>query len=262
MTAARSKRRVPIHTEEEIAGIRTAAQAAAWVRDRLRQIVKPGMTTLAVDHLASELIRETGGESAFYKYRGFPGRICVSLDDEVVHGIGRADRCIQAGTVVSLDVGVKLNGFIGDTAVTFCPGTAADPQTVTRLIEGTRESLDAGILAARANNHVNAIGHAVEKVVRSYGLSVVRDFVGHGCGCELHEPPEVPNFATPHPGPKLQPGMILAIEPMVNTGSHDVTVDADGWTVRTKDGGLSAHFEHMVLITKRKAEILTWPKKP
>jgi len=253
------RRKVIIHSEKDVAGIKLAAQAAAWVRDRLRRTIRPGLTTLELDLRAADLIREAGGDSAFLGYRGFPGQICISLNDEVVHGIGRPDRVISPGDVVSIDVGVRLNGFIGDTATTVCvpPG---DAPLSRKLLATTKESLVAGMAAARAGNYINDISTAVESVVRRAGFTVVRDFVGHGCGRELHEPPEVPNFAQSHRGPKLRPGMVLAIEPMVNSGGANVVVEDDGWTVRTTDGGLSAHFEHMALITKDKPEILTCPR--
>lgn len=258
MTAARSRLFV-VHTAHEVAGIRRAARAAADVRDELVRRVQPGMSTLAVDRLGAELIRQTGGTSAFYQYRGFPGQVCISLNDEVVHGIGRADHIIQPGDLVSLDVGVRLDGCIGDTAATLCAG-APRQADAARLVRAAEECLAAGICAARGGGFVNDIGAAVEQVARGAGFSVVRDFVGHGCGTELHEPPEVPNFALPHRGERLRPGMVLAIEPMINAGGAEVTVDPDGWTVRTSDGTLSAHVEHMVLVTTGEPEILTWPK--
>ncbi len=257
MMVARNKR-VCIHTEEEILGIRAAACAAASVRDRISQAICPGMTTLQIDRLAQSMIAETGGTSAFLGYRGFPGQICISVNDEVVHGIGRDDCIIQPGDLVSLDVGVRLDGCVGDTALSVSVGPPSP--TVAKLLEGTRKSLEDGIAAAQSGRPVNAIGSAVEKTVHSYGLSVVRDFVGHGCGIELHEPPEVPNFDTGARTPRLKPGMVLAIEPMVNAGKHTVRVEADGWTVKTVDSSPSAHFEHMILITNDEPEILTWAK--
>ena len=258
----RAKGRGVIHTPAEVVAIRAAARATAWVRDELGGAVRPGMTTLELDRLAGELIRQTGGKSAFLGYRGFPGQVCISVNDEVVHGIGRADRVLLPGDLVSLDVGVRLGIGIGDTATTICVGGA--PGTVQeRLLRVTRDGLAAGIAAARAGNDVCEIGCAVQRVVEAAGFGVVRDFVGHGCGLQLHEPPEVPNFATKPKGPVLRPGMVLAIEPMVNAGTERVTVDGyDHWTVRTEDGSLSAHFEHLVLVTEQEAEILTCPKTP
>ncbi len=260
MTAKRGGR-VVVHTPREIEGIRQAAAVTATVRDRLARVIRPGMTTQEIDDAAADFITETGGESAFHGYRGFPGQVCVSLNDEVVHGIGSRERKVQPGDIVSLDVGVRLNGFIGDTALSVLVGAPATPAT-PRLLEVTRNCLDAGIKAAKCGARVGDIGAAVEDVANQAGFSVVRDFVGHGCGCSLHEPPEVPNFKCSSQGPKLRPGMVLAIEPMVNIGTAAVSVDADGWTVRTRDGKNSAHFEHMVLITENEPEILTWPKTP
>jgi methionyl aminopeptidase len=255
-----SPRQAVIHTPDEIPGIRAAAQAAAVALRRTCEAVRPGMSTLDLDQLAGQFIRDTGGTSAFHGYHGYPAQICISLNEEVVHGIGSAERIIMPGDLVSLDVGVCLDGFIGDNAYTVCAGgnPTAEQQA---LMDCTRLSLEAGIAAAKNGNYINDISRAIEKVVVDGGFSVVRDFVGHGCGVALHEAPEVPNFAQRSRGPKLQPGMVLAIEPMVNQGTARVSVDPhDKWTVRTADGAISAHFEHMVLITKDNSEILTWPK--
>ena len=246
-----------IHSAAAIEGIRRAAQATGAVLRQLGETVRPGLSTLDLDRGAAELIRQVGGESAFLGYHGFPGSICISLNEEIIHGIGRADRIIAPGDLVSMDVGVRLRGYVGDSACTVCAGGA--PQGLAaELLRAAGEALAAGIAKACAGNYVNDISSAIEAVVRGHGFAVVRDFVGHGCGRELHEPPEIPNFAQPSPGARLQPGMVLAIEPMVNTGSHRVEIDRlDHWTVRTADGGLSAHVEHMVLITRDKPEILT-----
>ncbi len=260
MTARVRSRRAVIYGPREIDGIRLAAQATAGVLRELVRALRPGLSTGELDDLAGELIRATGGESAFFGYRGFPGQICISLNDEVVHGIGRKERFVQLGDLVSLDVGIRLHGFVGDTATTHCVGDLPD-EPRKQLLEATRQCLQLGIGAARAGGRVNDIGRAVEQHARKAGYSVVRDFVGHGCGRRLHEPPEVPNFACRQPGVLLQTGMVLAIEPMLNQGDDKVSVDADGWTVRTRDRGLSAHFEHMIAITNGEAEILTWPKK-
>ncbi|MBN2451281.1 MAG: type I methionyl aminopeptidase [Lentisphaeria bacterium] len=253
-------RQVVIHSPREIEGIRRAAAATATVLEALVRAVRPGMSTLELDRLAADCIAREGGRSAFLGYHGFPGTICVSVNEEVIHGIGRADRVIAPGDLVSMDVGVQLDGFIGDTARTVCAG-GPPVGAAASLLAAAGEALAAGIEKAVAGNYVNDISRAVEAVVRRYGFTAVRDFVGHGCGCALHEPPEIPNFAQRRPGPQLAPGMVLAIEPMVNTGSHRVEIDPqDRWTVRTADGGLAAHVEHMVLITRGKAEILTWPR--
>lgn len=253
-----AKPRCVIHTPEEIAGIRAAAAVAARVRESLRGAIRPGMTSLEIDRTAAALIEDAGATSAFYRYRGFPGQTCISINDEVVHGIGYPDRVIQFGDIVSIDCGVKYNGYIGDTATTVSIGPPHG--NVAQLLKATEESLMAGIAAARGGNTIRDIGAAVEGVVKAAGFSVVRNYVGHGCGVELHEPPEVPNYPCATARGKLRPGMVLALEPMVNVGTHRVTVDSDGWTVRTADGGWSAHFEHMVLITEAEPEILTWHK--
>lgn len=253
------KREFVVHDEKDLPGIRRAAQAAAAVRENLRKLSAPGMSTKELDTLAGALISSTGGRSAFLGYRNYPGQICISVNDEVVHGIGRADRFLQGGDVVSLDVGVSIDGCIGDTATTFVIGDNADPE-VERLLTDTQRALAEGIKAARAGSFVRDISRAVENVAKQAKLGVVREYVGHGCGRELHEPPEIPNFTSVKKGPQLRPGMVLAIEPMLNLGTYRVFTETDGWTVRTIDGRVSAHFEHMVLITDSEPEILTWLK--
>ena len=247
------------HTEEEIIRIRRAAQVTAEVRDKIANSIEAGMTTAQLDEIAAAYIAETGGKSAFLGYCGFPGNICISLTEVVVHGIRSADRIIREGDIVSIDVGVSIDGAVGDTARTVAVGeVSAD---VKRLLAGTLEALDAGIAACRMGNKVGHISSAVEKTAHKHCLGVVRDYVGHGCGIKLHEPPEVPNFSGWGSGAKLVPGMVLAIEPMLNLGTWKVITDrSDHWTVRTCDGLYSAHFEHMVLITENQPEILTWPK--
>ena len=247
-----------VHTPEEIERIRVAMQMTAQVRDQLAELVRPGMTTLQADTLAGELIRATGGTSGFLNYHGFPGNVCISLNDEVVHGIGVAHRVIQESDIVSIDIGVSYNGAVGDSAITF--GFGELPADTKRLLTATREALMAGIAAAVKGNCIRDISRAVEKRAMADHLGVVREMVGHGVGIRLHEPPDVPNYVTPVRGPKLVPGMVLAIEPMFNLGSNRIKQDSDGWTIRTKDGSLSAHFEHSILITDNEPEILTWPK--
>ena len=248
-----------VHTQEEIIRIRNAAQVTAQVRDRIAAAIEPGMSTAQLDDIAAAYIAETGGKSAFLGYCGFPGNICISLNEVVVHGIRSADRIIREGDIVSIDVGVNIDGAVGDTARTVAVGeVSAD---VKRLLSGTLEALDAGIAACKVGNRVGHISSAVEKTAHKHRLGVVRDYVGHGCGIKLHEPPEVPNWSGWGAGPKLEPGMVLAIEPMLNLGTWKVVTDrSDHWTVRTFDGLYSAHFEHMVLITENQPEILTWPK--
>ena len=248
-----------VHTQEEIIRIRRAAQVTAEVRDRIAAAIEPGMSTKQLDQIAGAYIAETGGTSAFLGYCGFPGNICISLNEVVVPGIGNADQIIREGDVVSIDVGVRIDGACGDTARTVAVGeVSAD---VKRLLKGTVEALDAGIAACTPGNRVGHISSAVEKCAQRHRLGVVRDYVGHGCGIKLHEPPEIPNFSGWGSGAKLEPGMVLAIEPMLNLGTWKVITDrSDHWTVRTCDGLYSAHFEHMVLITENQPEILTWPK--
>ncbi len=248
-----------IHTPEEIARIRRAALLTASVRDDLAAMARPGMTTFDLDRLAGELITRTGGTSAFKNYCGFPGNICISVNDVVIHGIGREDVVISEKDIVSIDVGVKFDGAIGDTALTF--GFTDQPADVKNLMEGTQEALMAGIAAARCGAFVHEISAAVEKCARRHKLGIVREYVGHGCGIQLHEPPQVPNYTGSGKGPRLEPGMVLCIEPMLTIGSESVKLDRkDGWTVRTRDGKWSAHYEHMILITENEPEILTWQK--
>lgn len=247
-----------IHTPDEIEKIRVAMAMTARVRDQLVDLVRPGMSTLQIDQLAGDLIRAAGGTSGFLNYHGFPGNICISLNDEVVHGIGVANRIVQESDIVSVDIGVSYNGAVGDTAVTF--GFGELPADTARLLKATREALMAGIAAARKGNYIRDISRAVEKRALADQLGIVREMVGHGVGVRLHEPPDVPNYVTPVKGPRLVPGMVLAIEPMLNLGTNRIKQDSDGWTIRTRDGSLSAHFEHSILITDNEPEILTWPK--
>ncbi len=248
-----------IHTEKEICGIRKACIAAGLVREKLSQLIVAGMTTEELNDLARDLIAKTGGKSAFLGYRGYPGEICISLNDVVVHGIGTKFRTITNGDIVSIDVGVNLDGFIGDNATTVAVGDI--PENVQMLMKKTEESLYVGIDMAVKGNRIRQISTAIERVAKKARLGVVKDFVGHGTGVELHEPPEIPNFRNNNKGPILRPGMVLAIEPMFNLGTEKVFVDSDNWTCRTKDGQASAHYEHTILITKNKPEILTWQKK-
>ncbi len=245
---------IPIKTTSELDAMRRVNQMTARVRDALADAVKPGITTFEIGNLAQKMIRELGGTSAFYGYHGFPGQVCVSVNDEVVHGIpGR--RTIKDGDLVSIDTGISFEGFIGDTAITAVAGKIDDEKQ--RLLDVTKAALAAGIAQAVEGNRVGDISHAIQTLVEKAGFSIVRDFVGHGIGRELHEDPQIPNFGKPKRGPKLKAGMTLAIEPMVNLGNKKVRVLADKWTVVTKDGAPSAHFEHTVAVTKSAPEILT-----
>ena len=253
-----SKNRV-IHTQDEIVRIRRAGQLTALVRDQIAAAIQPGMTTWDLDQLAGEYIRATGGRSAFLGYCGFPGNICISVNEEVIHGIGVPTRIINPGDIVSVDVGVEIDGALGDTATTVAVGEVSPD--VKRLLQGTQDALASGIAASIKGHRVRHISAAVEKVANKAKLGIVRDFVGHGCGTKLHEPPEIPNYTSVCSGVELVPGMVICIEPMFTLGNYSVVVDrADSWTVRTRDKSFSAHYEHMILITEDKPEILTWQK--
>ena len=249
---------IHIYSESETAKVRKAARAAAQVRDRLAEAIQPGMSTLDIDNLAGVFIAETGGVSGSLGYHGFPRQICVSVNDEVVHGIGRADRIVQPGDLVKVDVVVNIDGYFGDTARTVCAGYPEPEGLAGELMKATWQGLLAGIDRAREGNCVNDIGSAVERVANASSFSCVRDMVGHGCGRKMHEEPEVPNYRQSGKTPRLSAGMIICIEPMVNVGDWRITVDpVDRWTVRSADHSLSAHFEHQILITKKDPEILT-----
>lgn len=220
------------------------------------EAVQPGVTTGEIDRLIRQYIEKMGAKPSFLGYGGFPASACISINETVIHGIP-GNRVIREGDIVSIDVGAQLNGFHGDNAATFAAGKVT--AEARALMDATRESLYEGIKAATAGNRVGDIGAAVQRYVEMRGYSVVRQFVGHGVGTHLHEDPSVPNFGTPGRGPKLLPGMTLAIEPMVNAGTHEVSILGDGWTTVTRDGRLSAHFEHTVAITPDGPVILTDP---
>ena len=215
---------------------------------------EPGRTTGEVDEWAGQIINQYGARSAFFGYRKFPGQLCISVNEEVVHGIG-GPRRLAYGDVVKLDVGILLNGWVGDTATTV--GLGAITPARQKLLERTQASLLAGIQKARSGARLGEISHAVETTVKAAGYSVVKEFVGHGVGRKLHEEPQIPNFGRANSGPILQPGMTLAIEPMVNEGIDEVRILKDGWTAVTADRRDSAHFEHVILITEGEPEILT-----
>ena len=220
------------------------------------EAVQPGVTTEEIDRIIRKYIESQGAKPNFLNYGGFPASACISVNETVIHGIP-GHRVIKEGDIVSIDTGAIIHGFNGDNAATFAAGkVSAEAQA---LMDATRESLYEGIKAARAGNRVGDIGAAVQRYVEMRGYSVVRQFVGHGVGTDLHEDPSVPNFGTPGRGPKLLPGMTIAIEPMVNAGTHEVRILGDGWTTVTKDGRLSAHFEHTVAITPDGPVILTDP---
>ena len=243
-----------LKSPEEIEKMAESCRIVADTMEAIKLMVKPGVTTEDVENFADTFIRELGGVPAFKGYRGFPGSICTSVNDEVIHGIP-TKRSLQEGDILSIDLGVYREGFYGDGAVTIPVGKIAP--AVERLLKVTEESLYIGIRNAIVGNRVSDISYAIQRHVESNGFSVVRAFVGHGIGRELHEDPQIPNFGLPGRGPRLREGMTLAIEPMVNMGSHEVFVLDDGWTAVTSDGKPSAHFEHTVLITNEKPRILT-----
>ena len=233
--------------------MRVSCRAARAILEEVSLAVAPGISTGEIDKLAARLIADRGGKSPFLGLRGFPGHICISVNEEVVHGIGGARR-IQYGDIVKLDIGILYKGWIGDTATTIAVGDI--PPATARLLVKTQEALAAGIAQARPGNRVHHISEAIEDFVVSNGYIVVREFVGHGVGRALHEEPHIPNYGREIKA-KLKPGMTIAIEPMVNLGRAQVRVLADGWTVVTADGKPSSHFEHTVLITEGDPEILT-----
>jgi methionyl aminopeptidase len=241
--------------------MRRAGQIVALTLDRLAAAAMPGVTTGELDRVAEATIRSFGGAASFYKLYGYPAHICVSIDDEVVHGIP-GDRALAKGQVVSFDVGATVERMIADGAATV--GIEPISQAAKRLVRVTREALDKGIEQARPGNRVYDVSAAIQQHVESHGYSVVRKLVGHGVGREMHEPPHVPNFVDRDraDSPELAPGMTLAIEPMVNEGVWEVIQEKDGWTYRTRDGSLSAHFEHTVAITAEGCEILTEREQP
>jgi len=249
---------IPIKTEREAEKMRLACRAASEVLDKVSALVRPGITTGEVDQAAADYIADLGCQSAFLGYRGFPGNICISLNEEVVHGIGGSRR-IQYGDIVKLDIGVVKNGWVGDTATTVPVGII--DEKVQRLLTVTENTLDLAIKHAHAGRKLGDLCAAIEDEISANGYTVVREFVGHGVGRKLHEEPQVPNYGRPGTGPKLKAGMTIAIEPMVNMGVAGVRILNDKWTVVTLDGKPSAHFEHTVLVTKDGPEILTWRKK-
>lgn len=249
---------IPIKSERDIEKMREACSSAARVLEKLGNLVRPGATTGEIDEAAADFMSEESCRSAFLGYRNFPGNICISVNEEVVHGIGGARR-IQYGDVVKLDVGVIKNGWVGDTAKTVPVG--AVKASWSRLLAVTEDILDRVIPTVTAGRRVGDISAFIEDEVVANGYSVVREFVGHGVGRNLHEEPQIPNFGRAGTGPRLKAGMTLAIEPMVNLGGAAVRTLEDGWTVITADQLPSAHFEHTVLVTKGEPEILTWRER-
>jgi methionyl aminopeptidase len=246
---------IVLKSEREIGLMRQAGHILADVIDRLRTTVKPGLSTLEIDEDVEAFIVKRGARAAFKGYRGFPATVCISINEEVVHGIPSARRKIQDGDIVGLDLGCIVDGYYADCAVTLAVG--AVPAGTQKLLDVTRESLDLAIKECWPGRRLSDVSHAVQAHVEAHGLSVVRAFVGHGIGRALHEDPQVPNFGDPGRGPQLRPGMVLALEPMVTMGSWEVQILDDGWTAVTKDGSLAAHFEHTVAVTEGEPEVLT-----
>lgn len=253
---------IPVKDTEEIRRMRDAGRVAANVLDKLSALVKPGVTTYDLDHACKELIAKYGAVSACYNYPNgrlrYPSYVCISTNEEVVHGIGSIKRVLNEGDIVSLDVSLVYGGFVGDNTRTVRVGQVSD--AVEKLLRVTEKSLYLGIEQARAGNQVGDISHAIQRYVEANGFSIVREFVGHGVGSSMHEEPQIPNFGRPHTGPRLRAGMTLAIEPMVNMGRPGIAFSDDGWTAYAKDRKPSAHFEHTVLVTDEGAEILTIPE--
>lgn len=245
---------IKIKSLHEIQKMRAAGRIVAETFEVLKPLIVPGITTMELDKIAAEHIKKNGAICSFYNYSGYPGHVCISINDEVIHGIP-GSRILNDGDIVSVDVGACIEGYHGDAARTFAVGKISDE--AKKLIEVTEASFYAGIKFAKPGFRIGDISVNIQKVVEENGFSVVRDYIGHGVGNALHEDPEVPNFGTAGRGPRLVPGMTIAVEPMVNIGTYKVNTLSDDWTVVTADGKLSAHFENTILITNDDAEILT-----
>jgi len=249
---------IVLKTERDLVLMRPACAVASKVLEKVAAFIQPGVTTREIDQFAAQQIKGYGAKSAFLGYRKYPCHLCISVNEQVVHGLA-GDRRVEFGDIVSLDCGVAYNGFIGDTATTVAVGGCS--VAAQRLMDVTESALYEGIAKALPGNRVVDISRAIQDYVEGNGFSVVREFVGHGVGRSMHEDPQVPNFVEKGSSPKLRAGMTLAIEPMVNLGRPEVQILKDGWTVITKDGSLSAHFEHTVLVTETGPEILTCREK-
>lgn len=254
-------RTIHLKSDAEVEALRNAASLVGKVLAEVGRRVRPGVSTLELDKAAEQIVQEAGARAAFKGYQfdagmaPFPGTLCTSVNDVVVHGIPSADTSLEEGDVLSVDCGVELDGFYGDYAYSFAVGEISEEKA--RLLQDTKQSLFEAINMVRAGNRVGDIGFTVQSYCESRGLGVVRDLVGHGIGRSLHEEPQVPNVGRRGRGKKLQPGLTICIEPMINLGTSEVTVDSDGWTVRTADGSPSAHFEHTVVVRKGEADVLS-----
>ena len=245
---------IPIKTDEEIAALKKSARLLVEAFRSVERELAPDVPTEKLDRAVEEVIRSGGGVPAFKGYRGFPASVCVSVEEEVVHGIPGSRR-LREGEIVSIDIGVNLDGFFSDAAKTYALGSVS--QDRIQLMHTAKTALHRGIKKSRAGNRLSDISHAIQTCVEEKGFGVVRALVGHGIGKDLHEEPQIPNYGPPHKGPKLQDGMVFAIEPMINMGTSEVKVLKDGWTVVTSDGKPSSHFEHTILVTNGRPEILT-----
>ena len=254
---------IPVKDKTGIAKMREACAIAATVLDQLKPLVRPGVTTQDLEEAGREWIARLGARSACFGYqhgsRRYPAHTCISVNDEVVHGIPSFKRVLRDGDIVSLDIVVTHDGYVGDNAFTVPVGNVSP--AIEKLLRVTREALDLGMKQAHIGNRIGDISAAIQQFVEANGFSVVRDMVGHGVGVAMHEPPEIPNFGRKGTGDKIRPGMTLAIEPMVNLGAYKTKTLSDGWTIVTADGSPSAHFEHTVLTTERGPEILTLPRR-
>lgn len=253
---------IPIKNKEAIGRMRESCAIAATVLHRLKQLVRPGISTFDLDQAGRDLISGFGARSACFGYqngsRRYPAYTCLSVNDEVVHGIGSLKRILCDGDIISLDIVVEYNGYVGDNAATVPVGQITP--RVAELLKATEEALYIGIKQARVGNRIGDISYAIQTYIEAHGFGVVREMVGHGVGQAMHEEPQIPNFGRKDSGDKIKPGMTLAIEPMVNLGSYRVKTLSDGWTVVTTDGQPAAHFEHTVLTTEKGPEILTIPR--
>lgn len=247
---------ITLKSEREIELMRRAGKITAAARALAGEMVKPGVTTQEIDKAVYRFIRSQGAEPSFLNYNGYPASVCVSVNDEVIHGIP-GKRVLREGDIVSVDVGAYIGGFHGDCAATYACGKISDE--AQKLIDVTRQSFYEGMKFAREGNRLSDVSHAIQEYVEANGFSVVREYVGHGIGRNMHESPEVPNFGLPGHGPKLLRGMTLAVEPMVNAGAAAIRQMPDGWTVKTRDGKYAAHYENTILITAGEPELLTVP---
>jgi methionyl aminopeptidase len=248
---------ITYRSQQEIDKLRKSSALVAQTVQYLEPMIEPGVTTAALDQAAEAFIREHSGIPAFKGYRGFPATLCTSINAEVVHGIPSQKRKLQSGDIIGVDCGAIVDGYYGDHAVTFAVGEISSREQ--ELLQATREALAQGIAQAKVGNRLSDISHTIQKYAEERGYSVVKAFVGHGIGTELHEEPQVPNFGPPGRGPRLREGMVLALEPMLNIGAADVQILSDNWTVVTVDGKLSAHFEHTVAVAEHGGIVLSQP---